>query len=190
MAKKHVRKLKRYVNAKSKRDAAEQVRLLPWFKAVPDVENAAFNARARAHSHKGFHVGIGALLLMPDGSTRIVDGCNHKKAPGPRLEDDHCAEEDGLLHADSLLAEEIVGMVIVAPHQADDGTGYNLGVTISCKHCRRRFGERLARLKAGAKEALKPRTRLLFVNADNRTKRVELTVSDVLALCRKKDGFG
>ncbi len=149
-----------------------------WLQAVPELEKIALKARERAHSWKGFHVGIGALLHLPDGTFNLASGANHKAASGPRQPGDHCAEEDIDVAMHDMRCDEAVGMVVVAPPQQDDHSGFDLGVTINCGHCRKRFDEHLK--KGGP---IKPHTRMVFINAENPQKRIELTVESILRLC-------
>ena len=175
------RRIKRLMR-KQRVSPGDAERLVHWYKALPELEDLANEHRKRAVSWKGFHVGIGALVRHGDQFSRI-GGANHKKAEGRRQHGDHCAEEEIFAAAEDLQPDEILGMVCVAPHQPDDISQFDLGVTIACGHCRTRFRKLLERKDA----PLKPGTRLLFVNAENRDKRVELTVDALLKLCATKD---
>lgn len=181
MGQKARRKVKNLLHRrKAALDDAE--RLIHWYKALPVLEDIASNARTRAYHYQGFHVGVSALMRDANGKLVTAGGANHKKAPGPRQEGDHCGEDDIFVASKDLECEEILGMVVVAPPKIDDFSDFDLGVTISCGHCRNRFRREIA---SGG--ALRPGTRLLFVNADNPRKRAEMPVETVLELCRKRD---
>lgn len=146
---------------------------------VPTLIDRAMEARKRGVSHRKipFLVGGAALIIDKEkGETAIVDGANYKPMPGsdgPR----RCAEEEIEDDAERL-EMDIDRMVIVAPHQPDDESRIDLGVTISCVFCRRRMAKKIR----DPKSHLKATTQLIFVNADIPTKRVEMTVEDLLRL--------
>ena len=153
---------------------------LLWHRHVPTLIDRAFAARDRAVSHRKipFKVGVAALVQDPrDGRTAIIDGANYKPLPGsdgPRK----CGEEDVEEEADRL-GLYIIGMVIAAPHQPDDATGIDLGVTPSCTFCRCRWH---TKHQAGGKYCVTPGTHLLFINADIPTIKVAMTVQRTMAI--------
>lgn len=153
--------------------------LLHWYKSVPSLEDQAFAARQRSSSYRKFEVGSAAIGVLPDGTFREYAGANRKERKGPRTFDDQCAEMEIIDAARKTQCVELAGMVTVAPHQPDDFRDIDLGVTICCVYCRRRFVKELQ----DPRSPLKRHTRMIFVNADDRTKRVELTVEKVLLLC-------
>ncbi|HEY4522547.1 MAG TPA: hypothetical protein VJH91_02870 [Candidatus Paceibacterota bacterium] len=179
MVKKVVRKVRRLVR-KSKPNSQlapeESERLLHWFKAVPELERIADSERQNSEHYDGFGVGVSALLRRSDGTTYTVSGANEKKAPGPRQAGDHCAE-DCMYHGD-----EVIGFVSIAPHKIDDFSEFDLGVTISCGHCRKRFR------KFDPADGIRSHTRARFINPAHRERPpVELRVDYLLKLCEKKD---
>jgi hypothetical protein len=154
--------------------------LLEWHMNVPNLIDRAFEARKRAVSHRAipFHVGVAALVYDPkDDSFGIVDGANYKPLSGkdgPRK----CGEEEPEEEAERV-GLKIVGIVVVAPHQPDDETGIDLGVTPSCAHCRRRWHRKW---QEKPDYCVTPGTHLLFVNADIPSTRVAMTAQRTLEI--------
>ena len=185
------RKVKRAQRKETKKEKAdaEAARVKEfWSRQVPELEIEARQARERASHYGGFTVG-GAALVRCASAYFTVSGANHKGQPGPRLQCDHCAEEElekGALEEAQRRGfkcedAEVVGFVIIAPPKVDDFSDFDFGVTISCGHDRRRWrsGEYLGPIKG--------RSRGYYINAEQPARRVELTVETILALTAKRD---
>lgn len=129
---------------------------------------------------KPFDVGAGLLVLTPKHELACIGTSNFKERVGPRQHmcPDHCAEMFGIKMARKMKGQ-IVGMVIEAPPQADDFSGYfKEEVTVSCGFCRYEYHRELE----DANSPLKPETWLRFNHPTNRKKLLEIRVAAFLAL--------
>jgi hypothetical protein len=155
---------------------------LHLYKSLPTLIDRAFKARERAVSHRAIPFKVGAAALVCDrieGKYAFLDGANYKPyTDGPRK----CAEEEILEDAEAL-GVDIIGMVVVAPHQPDDHTGIDLGVTPCCTFCRKMIRKKMEEPKPHVTKD----TRLVFVNAGLPTTRVELSVQRMLDIFNGKE---
>ncbi len=190
MPKKAGRKLKRYAHrtqAQLKLDQGERLRILPFYRMASELEQLAIEqANTRSAHYAGYRVGAAGIALLSDGSYAVVVGANKKSAPGERQESDHCAEE-ALERAAYALGGEVIGQVVTSPRKIDDATGFDLKVNISCWYCRRRYEQIICEPARRQGHSARPNTLLRFVDLNDPRHRIDLTVSDVVALCRRKD---
>ncbi|MBI2612857.1 hypothetical protein HYW59_03570 [Candidatus Kaiserbacteria bacterium] len=127
-----------------------------------------------------FDVGAGMALLTPKRELMCIGTSNYKQAVGPRKHKcpDHCAEMYGIATARKMKCK-IIGMVIEAPPQPDDYSGFfKHEVTVSCVFCRHEY-----RLELKDPDSpLMPETWLRFNHPTNRKKFFEKQVAAFLAL--------
>lgn len=128
---------------------------------------------------KPFDVGAGMALFTPKHELMCIGTSNFKQAVGPRQHKcpDHCAEMYGITTARKMRCT-IIGMVIEAPPQADDFSGFDAGVTVSCMFCRYEFRVELK----DPDGPLKPETWLRFNHPTNKKKFYEKQVGEFLKL--------
>lgn len=153
-------------------------KLLYWYRLRAEIAEVAHRMRQQADSWRGFDVGSAGVGVLENGELWQFTGYNVKKAEGPRQEGDHCAEPDMIEEAERNGCTEIFGIATEAPYQPDDFTGRDLGVTTMCVHCRRYLRSKLK----DPRSAVKKDTRLFFVNGEDRSKQIELTVENLLRL--------
>ncbi len=150
-----------------------------WRQHVTTLRSFAEYIRLHATSHRNFQVGTAALVWSSVGVLGLLGGPNRKAQPGPRRPGiDFCAEMIAILIAKAIDARKIVGMVTVASPQADDVSGQNFGVTVSCYHCRGWYRKELQ----DPASPLKGDTRLRFVDHANPTTHLEFSVDEFLAM--------
>ncbi|KKW44081.1 MAG: hypothetical protein UY94_C0034G0005 [Parcubacteria group bacterium GW2011_GWA2_56_21] len=129
---------------------------------------------------KPFDVGAGLIVLTPKHELMCIGTSNFKERVGPRQHmcPDYCAEMFGIKTARKMKGR-IIGMVIEAPPQADDFSGYfKEGVTVSCGFCRYEY-----RLELKDPDSpLTADTWLRFNHPTNRKKFLEKQASAFLAL--------
>lgn len=127
-----------------------------------------------------FDVGAGLVVLTPKHELMCIGTSNFKQAVGPRQHmcPDHCAEMFGIKTARKMKGR-IIGMVIEAPPQPDDFSGYfKEEVTVSCGFCRYEYRQELG----DPESPLTPETWLQFNHPTNRKKLLEIRVAAFLAL--------
>ncbi|MEK7133570.1 MAG: hypothetical protein AAB804_00700 [Patescibacteria group bacterium] len=136
--------------------------------------------RKQSKSHRKFDVGAVSLAWGRHHEPVILAGANFKPHGGKRRHrnGDYCAEMESIWAATRMQCEEIIGMVVTAPHQPDEMTGTDFGVTVSCYYCRVEF--RSERKKP--KSPLKGHTRLRFNHPIDPTIHFERSVDEFLAL--------
>ena len=135
--------------------------------------------RAHAHSPRGFDVGVAALVRSRGGHHLVLGGANHKTDHGPRRHrnGDYCGEMEIIAAAREMKCEVITDMTITAPHQADDMSGRDFGVTVSCFYCRVEFRHE----RKNPESPLKGYTRLRFNHPTNKRKFHRTTVDEFLS---------
>ncbi len=160
---------------------ARRRELLPavaWYANTEMLIGMATSARdSMARQHRKFKVGGAMVALDPRGDVHFLSAGNYMPRPaneGPR----RCAEDFLCTRARKYGCSEIIGMVILAPPQADDFCGLDLGVTVPCGTCRSMFSREISN-----RGLIRPHTRLLCVNVDDRRIQVEMTVQEMLRRC-------
>jgi hypothetical protein len=157
----------------------EDVELLVWYRALEDLKDRATRAYQHGISWRKFRMGGSGLGVDPEGRTHRFDAANHKPFDRPRNRDlgDECPEMR-IIDAAKTAGCTLLGMAVVGDYQPDDFSGIDLGVTISCVHCRRTYRQELK----SPISLLRPCTRLYFSNIDDPSRHVELTVRNLLAI--------
>lgn len=89
---------------------------------------------------KSFDVGVGTALWNPRPELICIGSSNYKQAIGPRQHKcpDQCGEMFSIATARTMKSK-IIGMVVEAPPQPDDYSGFDVGVTVSCVFCRHEY---------------------------------------------------
>ncbi|OGG58357.1 hypothetical protein A2853_00355 [Candidatus Kaiserbacteria bacterium RIFCSPHIGHO2_01_FULL_55_17] len=151
-----------------------------WRKYLPTLDQLSRQMRSRAISHRGFDNGTVSLAWGWHRDPVIVGGANHKPHKGERRHraGDYCGEMESIWAARRMHCSEIIGMVVTCPHQPDEVSGRDFGVTVSCYYCRIEF--RVERRKS--KSPLKGHTRLRFNHPTDRSLYLNITVDKFLAM--------
>ena len=139
----------------------------------------ALDMRGRAYSHRGYLVGGSGVGITAEGTYVRLSGYNTKAAEGPRRKGDKCAEMRLIDDAKEKKCVAILEMWYALEPQADDKTGLDLGVTISCVHCRARFKSELK----NPGSPLKRDTRVNFIDCTNPQRWRPFAVEQILRIC-------
>jgi len=154
-----------------------------WARTKRSLGRIAHDQRRFAISprpDKPFDVGAGLALLTPKRELMCVGTNNFKQAIGPRQHKcpDHCAEMYGIATARKMKCK-IIGMVIEAPPQPDDYSGFfEEEVTVSCVFCRYEYRQELK----DPESPLMPETWLQFNHPTKKKKFYERRVATFLKL--------
>ena len=133
-----------------------------------------------AISWRGYRVGGSGVGITGDGRYVSLSGYNTKAKKGPRRRGDLCAEMRIIEDAKKKGCTTILEMWVAQPPQPDDFTGLNLGVAISCGHCRMRYKNRELPDK---RSPLKRETVINFVDSTNPERSRPFSVEKILRIC-------
>jgi len=139
----------------------------------------AADMRAHARSYRGYRVGGSGVGVTAGGKYVQLLGYNTKAAEGPRQHGDLCAEMRLIDDARSKASDVILEMWIAHDPESDDATGLELGVKISCVHCRTCFKTELR----NPGSPLKRETRINFIDANGKKTPRSFTVEQILRIC-------
>jgi hypothetical protein len=153
-----------------------------WTRKKRSLGRIAHEQRQSAVSprpNKPFDVGAGMALFTPKHELMCIGTSNFKEKVGPRQHKcpDHCAEMYGIATARKMECK-IIGMVVEAPPQPDDFSGFDAGVTVSCMFCRYEYRQELK----DRDSPLRLETWLRFNHPTNRKKFFETRVGAFLKL--------
>lgn len=154
----------------------------PIFQHLGDeaiFQKYAMYMRKHAKSWRGYLVGGSGIGVKSDGQYVLLSGFNTKVAPGPRRHGDKCAEMRIIENAKAERCVAILEMWCALEPKRDDATALNLGVTISCVHCRSYFRRELSTKHT----PLKCDTKLNFIDSTKPERTRPFTVEQILRIC-------
>ena len=147
----------------------------------PVFRQYALDMQNCAVSWRGYRVGGSGVGVTKDGRYVPLSGFNTKAAPGPRRQGDLCAEMRIIKDAERKHCVAILEMWMAQPPQPDDFTKLDLGVAVSCGHCRLNYKNKLR----NPASPLRRDTRLNFIDSTNPSNTRAFTVEQLLRICSK-----